>query len=51
MKFLLVGGNGFMGTHLTDRLLENGQAVRIYDRGPNKFRALPKTPTTSTFRT
>lgn len=31
-----------MGTHLTDRLLEDGYSVRVYDRGPNKFCALPK---------
>lgn len=42
MRTLLLGGNGFMGTHLADRLLENGHGVRIYDRGPNKFRALPR---------
>lgn len=39
---LLLGGNGFMGTHLTDRLLEDGHAVRVYDRSPNKFRTLPR---------
>ena len=42
MKTLILGGNGFMGSHLTDRLLESGHDVRVYDRGPNKFRALPK---------
>jgi UDP-glucose 4-epimerase len=38
---LVVGGNGFIGSHLVDRLLERGQSVRIYDRGPNEFRAVP----------
>jgi UDP-glucose 4-epimerase len=42
MNSLLLDGNGFMGTHLTDRLLEDGHQVRVYDRSPNKFRALPK---------
>lgn len=41
MRFLIVGGNGFMGTHLTDRLLEGGHSVRIYSRGSNRFRATP----------
>ncbi len=30
-----------MGTHLMDRLLEDGHSVRIYDRNPNRFRDLP----------
>jgi UDP-glucose 4-epimerase len=42
MKTLLLGGNGFIGSHLTDRLLETGHSVRVYDRGPSKFRALPR---------
>lgn len=42
MKNLVLGGNGFIGVHLTEKLLESGHAVRIYDRGLNKFRALPK---------
>jgi UDP-glucose 4-epimerase len=42
LRCLVVGGNGFIGTHLTDRLLESGSRVRVYDRGPNKFRALPQ---------
>jgi UDP-glucose 4-epimerase len=41
LRFLIVGGNGFMGTHLTDRLLEGGHSVRIYSRGSNRFRATP----------
>lgn len=42
MRCLVVGGNGFMGTHLVDRLLENEHSVRVYDRSPNKFRAIPR---------
>lgn len=42
MRTLVVGGNGFTGTHLVERLLEDGHAVRIYDRSPNRFRAIPR---------
>lgn len=42
MSFLVVGGNGFIGSHLVDRLLEGGEAVRIYGRGPGEFRAVPR---------
>lgn len=30
-KVLVVGGAGYIGGHLTDRLLETGHAVRVYD--------------------
>jgi UDP-glucose 4-epimerase len=36
----MIGGNGFMGTHLVDRLLDRGCPVRIYSRSPNRFRAV-----------
>lgn len=42
MRSLVFGGNGFIGVHLVERLLDSGHAVRVYDRGPNKFRALPR---------
>lgn len=42
MSFLVVGGNGFIGSHLVERLLERGEAVRIYGRGPGEFRAVPR---------
>lgn len=42
LSYLIVGGNGFIGTHLVDRLLESGHSVRIYGRGPNRFRAVPQ---------
>jgi UDP-glucose 4-epimerase len=41
LKSLVLGGNGFIGTHLVDGLLEEGWPVRIYDRSPNRFRATP----------
>lgn len=30
-----------MGAHLVDRLLHEGHHVKVYDRGPNRFRPLP----------
>jgi UDP-glucose 4-epimerase len=42
LRALVVGGNGFTGTHLVERLLEDGCDVRIYDRSPNRFRAVPR---------
>lgn len=42
MKSLVLGGNGFIGMHLVERLVEDGRAVRVYDRGLNKFRAVPR---------
>jgi UDP-glucose 4-epimerase len=40
LRCLVVGGNGFIGSHLVDRLLERGRSVRIYDRGLNEFRVI-----------
>ncbi len=31
MKILITGGAGFIGSHLTDRLIEEGHDVRIFD--------------------
>ena len=38
MSYLVVGGNGFIGTNLVDRLVADAKLVRVYDRGPNRFR-------------
>jgi UDP-glucose 4-epimerase len=38
-KALLIGGNGFIGSHLTDELLAAGYCVRSLDCFPERFRA------------
>lgn len=38
MNVLVLGGNGFIGSHIVDQLLQAGHSVRVYDRSPEKFR-------------
>jgi UDP-glucose 4-epimerase len=38
MKALIIGGNGFIGAHLVDALLESGHEVRVFDRYPSRYR-------------
>ena len=38
MKTLVIGGCGFIGSHVVDALLENGGTVRVLDRRPEMFR-------------
>jgi UDP-glucose 4-epimerase len=39
MNILILGGNGFVGSHLADALLLDGHKIRILDKSPEKFRA------------
>jgi len=47
MRGLIIGGSGFLGSHVVDRLLADGTRVRVYDRGSERYR---KTPAAVDFR-
>lgn len=39
MKTLVLGGTGFIGSYVVDRLLACGHQVRVFSRSPEKFRS------------
>ncbi len=41
MRALLIGGSGFIGSHILDELLRHGAGVRVYARQPEQFRPTP----------
>ncbi len=41
MKLLILGGSGFIGSHVVDAALAAGHRVRVYDRMPERFRPTP----------
>lgn len=41
MRALVIGGSGFIGSHIVDELLAHDHRVRVFDRAPERFRDTP----------
>lgn len=39
VKILVIGGCGFIGSHIVDQLQERGHSVKVLDRHPEQYRA------------
>lgn len=39
MNYLILGGNGFIGSHVVDRLVREGCQVRVYDHSDNRYQS------------
>ncbi|PIW44356.1 MAG: NAD-dependent epimerase [Zetaproteobacteria bacterium CG12_big_fil_rev_8_21_14_0_65_54_13] len=39
MNVLVLGGSGFIGSHVVDHLLAAGHRVRVFDRAPERYRS------------
>jgi UDP-glucose 4-epimerase len=42
MRILVLGGSGFLGSHIVDKFLAEKHDVCVYDLYPERFRRSPK---------
>src|ERR1700743_467902 len=43
MRTLVLGGSGFLGSHIVDKFIAEGHDVVVYDLYPERFRRSPPT--------